>query len=101
RGLDRGYRVLLVEDHADTARVMARLLGLNGHTVTTAHCIAEALGALRSDEFDILVSDIGLPDGTGIDLIRAVREDLCKTIPAVALTGLGMDDDVHRTRQAG
>jgi CheY-like chemotaxis protein len=101
QSVDGGYRVLLVEDHADTARVLARLLGVNGHTVTTMHCIAEALEVLRVDEFDILLSDIGLPDGTGIDLIRAVRQELCKKIPAVALTGFGMDEDIARTREAG
>jgi CheY-like chemotaxis protein/nitrogen-specific signal transduction histidine kinase len=97
----QSYRVLLVEDHVDTARVLARLLGVNGHTVTTTHSIAEALGALSGGNFDILVSDIGLPDGTGIDLIRAVREQLRKTMPAVALTGFGMEDDVRRTMHAG
>lgn len=99
--VDGGYRVLLVEDHADTARVLARLLGVNGHTVTTTHSVAEALGALQGNDFDILLSDIGLPDGTGIDLIRAVRNDLCKKMPAVALTGFGMDEDISRTREAG
>ncbi|HXE52721.1 MAG TPA: response regulator, partial [Tepidisphaeraceae bacterium] len=43
----------------------------------------------------------GLPDGTGIDLIRTVRQKFCKLIPAVALTGFGMDEDVSRTREAG
>jgi CheY-like chemotaxis protein len=59
------------------------------------------MGALRGDNFDVLLSDIGLPDGTGIDLIRAVREEICKRMPAVALTGFGMEDDVRRTLQAG
>src|SRR6185437_1925014 len=99
--MDGGYRVLLVEDHADTARVLARLLGNNGHTVTISDSIADALAALKGDAFDILISDIGLPDGTGIDLIRTVRQKLCINIPAVALTGFGMDEDVSRTRQAG
>jgi len=98
---DSGYRVLLVEDHVDTARVLARLLAINEHTVTTTHSIADALQALQRDYFDILVSDIGLPDGTGIDLIRAVRKDLRKTLPAIALTGFGMDADVKRTLKAG
>ncbi|HEX5243245.1 MAG TPA: PAS domain S-box protein [Tepidisphaeraceae bacterium] len=98
---DSGYRVLLVEDHVDTARVLARLLAINEHTVTTTHSIAEALHALQQDDFDILVSDIGLPDGTGIDLIHAVRDDLRKQMPAIALTGFGMDEDVKRTLKAG
>jgi CheY-like chemotaxis protein len=99
--VDSGYRVLLVEDHADTARVLSRLLVGNGHSVITAYSIAEALAALRDNYFDILISDIGLPDGTGIDLIRAVREDLRSNMPAVALTGFGMEDDIKRTLNAG
>lgn len=100
-GANGGYRVLLVEDHVDTARVLSRLLAVNGHTVTTTHCITDALGALRGGEFDILLSDIGLPDGTGIDLICSVRNELSKTMPAIALTGFGMEDDVRRTMEAG
>jgi CheY-like chemotaxis protein len=94
------YRVLLVEDHADTARVLARLLRGNGHKVSAAHTVAEALAAARSQPFDVLVSDLGLPDGTGIDLIREIRRQY-GSMPAVALTGFGMDDDVTRTREAG
>lgn len=95
------YRVLLVEDHADTARVLARLLRGNGHEVSTAYSVAEALAALRSDQFDVLVSDIGLPDGTGLDLIREARQQYGTKMPAVALTGFGMEDDVARTKEAG
>ncbi|HEY1686622.1 MAG TPA: ATP-binding protein [Tepidisphaeraceae bacterium] len=95
------YRILLVEDHVDTARVLARLLAVNGHNVTTTHYIAEALSAIRGNDFDLLLSDIGLPDGTGIDLIRQVRQDLGKKTPAVALTGFGMEEDIKRTMQAG
>jgi signal transduction histidine kinase len=98
---DGSYRVLLIEDHPDTARVLGRLLGGNGHTVTTVHSIAEALTVLRHQDFDILVSDIGLPDGTGIELIEAVRGELQKQTPAIALTGFGMEEDVRRTLQAG
>ena len=77
------------------------MLAINEHTVTTTHSIADALQALQRDEFDILVSGIGLPDGTGIDLIRAVRKELRKKLPAIALTGFGMDADVKRTLKAG
>lgn len=96
------YRVLLVEDHPDTARVLARLLRGNGHTVSVADSVAQALAAVRTATFDVLVSDIGLPDGTGIDLIREIRrqQDDGK-MPAIALTGFGMEDDVTRTREAG
>ena len=98
---ERCFRVLLVEDHADTARVMARLLRASGHEVLTAYTVADAVAAIGEREFDILLSDIGLPDGTGIDLIRQAREQHGVTIPAVALTGFGMEDDILKTREAG
>jgi CheY-like chemotaxis protein len=95
------YRVLLVEDHADTARVLARLLRGNGHEVSTASSVEEALAVVRSGPFDVLISDIGLPDGTGIDLIHEVRGQYHLKMPAVALTGFGMEEDVARTQEAG
>ncbi len=95
------YRVLLVEDHQDTARALGRLLRGNGHDVQIVHSIADALEALRHKSVEVLVSDIGLPDGTGIDLIRQVRETHRLNIPAIALTGFGMEEDVKRTRAAG
>jgi CheY-like chemotaxis protein len=48
-----------------------------------------------------MVSDIGLPDGTGLDLIRQVRDKHHLTVPAIALTGFGMEDDMVRCREAG
>lgn len=101
QALEHRRRVLLVEDHVDTARVMSRLIADDGHDVTTAHSLAEALEALERSRFDLLLSDVGLPDGTGVDLIREVRQQHGLTIPAVALTGFGMEDDVARTREAG
>jgi PAS domain S-box-containing protein len=95
------YRVLLVEDHQDTARVLARLLRGIGHEVNTVHTVADAVCAVQKTDFDVLVSDIGLPDGTGIDLIRQIREQYGSRLPAIALTGFGMEEDVLRTKQAG
>jgi DNA-binding response OmpR family regulator len=63
-----------VEDHDDTARALARLLENRGFTTQTAPSIAAALGFIGRDEFDLLLCDLGLPDGTGIDLITKVRE---------------------------
>jgi CheY-like chemotaxis protein len=97
----RCLRVLLVEDHIDTARVLARLMRGTGHEVTTAHTVADAISALRAAPFDVLVSDIGLPDGTGMDLIREVRARHAPNLPAVALTGFGMEEDSLRCRAAG
>jgi CheY-like chemotaxis protein len=97
----RAPRVLLVEDHADTARTLARLLKEGGYDVTTAATVSAALAAAASSAapFDVLVSDIGLPDASGYDLMREVAR-LYGT-PGIALTGYGMDDDVRKGHDAG
>jgi signal transduction histidine kinase/ActR/RegA family two-component response regulator len=96
----QSMHILLVEDHEDTALVMCRLLTEMGHQVTVANSIASALVA-ASGPFDILLSDIGLPDGTGIDLIRQLRRQYGDRFPAVALTGFGMEDDIDKCKAAG
>jgi PAS domain S-box-containing protein len=95
----RSLHILLVEDHADSAEVLAQVLRGMGHKVEAVATVAAALSVFGSREFDLLVSDIGLPDGTGIELIRKVRERFNK--PAIALTGFGMDEDIARCRDAG
>ncbi len=91
-------RILLVEDDAMTARIMAKLLRQNGHVVTTATTIADAL-EVPTEDYDLLVSDIGLPDGSGLDLIRRIR--LRYDVPGIALTGFGMEDDIRKSGEAG
>jgi two-component system CheB/CheR fusion protein len=92
-------RVLLVEDHADTARVLAKLLRDSGHEVTTANDAASALRAAASKPFDIVVSDLGLPDATGFELMRQVRDR--HGLKGVALSGYGMEDDMRKSRESG
>ena len=65
----------------------------------TAASVADGIARFQEKSYDILLSDLGLPDGTGLDLIRKVREQ--SKIPAVALTGYGMDEDVARCKEAG
>ena len=91
-------RILLVEDDAMTARIMAKLLRQNGYLVTTANSVA---GALRVpiEDYDLIVSDIGLPDGSGLELMRTIR--LRHDVPGIALTGYGMEDDIRKSREAG
>ncbi|MFO0910481.1 MAG: ATP-binding protein [Isosphaeraceae bacterium] len=93
------HRILFVEDDPMTARVMARLLRRCGHTVTTANTLKAALEAAKSNEFDVVVSDLGLPDGTGLDLMRSMRAR--SDVPGIALTGYGTDDDLRRSVEAG
>jgi len=91
--------VLLVEDHEPTARVLAKLLRNLGHDVKTVYSVASALGATNVQRFDLLLSDIGLPDGSGLDLMRQLRDQYAGK--AIALTGFGMEEDIRSTRAAG
>jgi CheY-like chemotaxis protein len=93
-------RLLLVEDHSETAAVLARLLQRHGHEVAVAGTVASALQLVASAPFDLILSDIGLPDGTGHDLMNLVRQQKYQT-PGVALTGYGMEDDLSRSRDVG
>ena len=93
-------RILLVEDHADTARMMSRLLKLDGHAVQWASDVAAGLKLAADREFDLLLSDLGLPDGTGVDLMRALRQR-GSTLPGIVLSGYGQDEDLERSREAG
>jgi PAS domain S-box-containing protein len=102
-GEQRSLSILLVEDHPDTSRALQRLLSSSGHEVHTAGAVAEAAELGRELDFDLLISDLGLPDGTGIELLQRLRAELdgSRRFSAIALTGFGMDEDVARTRAAG
>jgi PAS domain S-box-containing protein len=92
-------RLLLLEDHADTARALSRLLENRGYKTEIANTVATALEITERNEFDVLLCDLGLPDGTGMDFIEKVRQD--RKTPAIALTGFGMQQDVDRAKRAG
>ncbi|MFL6567684.1 MAG: PAS domain S-box protein [Chthoniobacterales bacterium] len=94
-------RILLVEDHNDTARILARLLKHFGYEIATAATVEEALSAFRSQKFDAILSDIGLPDGTGYDVMSEAKRERDGDIKGVALTGYGMSEDVRRSKEAG
>ena len=76
RGSTAARSILLVEDHDATRRILARLLGRLGHRVTTASSVASALAACTQRDFDLILSDLGLPDGSGLDLMRQLRRRL-------------------------
>jgi two-component system CheB/CheR fusion protein len=97
----RPLRLLLVEDHQDTAEAMADLLRARGHEVLVAGCVAEALecAAAHQHALDLVISDLGLPDGHGCDLMRELSARY--QLPGIALSGFGTDEDVRRSREAG
>ncbi|HWA27988.1 MAG TPA: PAS domain-containing protein [Lacunisphaera sp.] len=93
-------RVLLVEDHADTRRALATLLKHRGCVVELAASVAEATELFTRNNYDVVLSDIGLPDGDGWTLVSALKK-LKPQVRAVAMSGFGMDSDLQRSRQAG
>jgi PAS domain S-box-containing protein len=97
--LAKRLRLLLVDDHADTRGVLARLLSKCGHEVVTADSADKALKILESRRFDALISDIGLPDCSGYELVREAKRR--QSLKGIALSGLGMDEDLIRSAEAG
>ena len=95
----KSLRLLLVDDHADTRAVLSRLLTKSGHEVVTADSADKALKILDGGRFDALISDIGLPDCSGYELVREVKRR--QPLKGIALSGLGMDEDVLRSMEAG
>ena len=91
--------ILLVEDEPDTLTVFSRILRGLGHRVATASTLASAIEAVGAGEFDLIVSDLGLPDGTGLDLPGRLGGR--RPTPAIAVSGFGMKEDILRSREAG
>ena len=92
-------RLLLVEDHSDTALTISRLLRNAGFAVTTASDVASASAAAERESFDLLVSDLGLPDGDGYEIMRRICA--IRSVPGIAMSGYGMNEDRRRSREAG
>ncbi|WP_437642546.1 CheR family methyltransferase [Sorangium sp. So ce854] len=96
----RPLRILLVEDHEDTAEMMSELLTLTGHAVRIARSVRAALDLAGAEAFDLLVSDLGLPDGSGTDLLESLRST-GNGIKAIALSGYGMEEDRRKSTRVG
>ncbi|MDX2082159.1 MAG: response regulator [Terrimicrobiaceae bacterium] len=94
-------RILLAEDHADTAQCLTILLGTFGHQVRVAYCVREALEIAQTFDFDVLISDIGLPDGRGTELLTKLRSGRSPLLGAIAMTGFGMERDLEASERAG
>jgi Response regulator containing CheY-like receiver, AAA-type ATPase, and DNA-binding domains len=92
-------QILFVEDHEDTARVLGRILRNAGFDVVQAGSIAEARSQAAAQRFDLVISDLGLPDGSGLDLMRSLRDT--QNMKGIALSGFGTDEDVAAAAAAG
>jgi PAS domain S-box-containing protein len=94
-----GMRILLVEDHEPTRTALTNLLTRRDYTVMAASSVTEARAIARQEKFDLVVSDIGLPDGNGYILMSELRDNF--GLKGIALTGYGMEQDMIRGQNAG
>jgi CheY-like chemotaxis protein len=88
-----------VEDHSPTRHALEQLLVRRKYSVRAASTAGEARALARQEVFDLVISDIGLPDGTGYDLMKELKARY--GIPGISLTGYGMEEDVLKSRAAG
>ncbi len=97
--LQQGLKILLVDDHQDTCAALEKLLVRRGHLVAATHNVRSAMEAAARNKFDLLISDIALPDGSGTDLMMQLRA--ISSIPGIAISGFGGNGDIERSLQAG
>ncbi len=95
----KGVEILLVEDHEDTARVLRRILAKAGHDVSLANNVTDARALAAGKTFDLVISDVGLPDGSGLELMQHLRATY--GLHGIALSGFGTDEDLAASRTAG
>jgi two-component system, chemotaxis family, CheB/CheR fusion protein len=96
----RPLRILLVEDNGVTAKMMRMVLTAEGHAVETAGDVATAMKLAGQQPFGLLISDLGLPDGSGHDLMRQLRQG-GHMLPGIALSGFGQEEDIRQSHEAG
>ncbi len=95
-----GRRVLLVEDDADNREAIATLLSLSGFEVTAADCGAAGIGAFAPGRFDVVLTDLGLPDLDGWEVAGAIKK-AAPTVPIALITGWGLNLDSGEIRRRG
>ena len=91
--------ILLVEDNVDTLRILAKMLQKWGYTVRTAESVQSALEEAAKEPFDLLVSDIGLPDGSGLEIMQQTQK--LYGVSGIAISGFGTEEDISQSREAG
>jgi signal transduction histidine kinase len=95
----QALKILLVDDHEDTCAALQKLLTRRGHLVAVTHNVRSAMETALRDKFDLLISDIALSDGTGIDLMMQLRA--ISNVPGIAISGFGNNGDIERSLRAG
>lgn len=95
-------RVLVVDDSEDTTEMLRKLLEINGARVRTASSGAEALNVVSENPFDVIISDVSMPEMDGFEFLRQLRaRPEHSDVPVLALTGFGRPEDIERARNAG
>ncbi|MGA2229775.1 MAG: response regulator [Tepidisphaeraceae bacterium] len=92
-------QILLVEDHADTALALSKLLARRGYVVRVADSVNEARRSALESRIDLMICDAGLPDGSGLDLMRELKERA--GLRGICMSGHGSEEDVRRSISAG
>jgi len=95
----KSLRILVVEDHSETLEALSRLLNHFGHEISVADGAQNAMNMIDSKEFDVVLCDIALPDGSGYDVIAEAKRK--RPVKAVALSGFAATEDIERGREAG
>jgi CheY-like chemotaxis protein len=95
----KSLRILVVEDHSETLEALSNLLSHFGHEISVADGAQNAMNMIDSKEFDVVLCDIALPDGSGYDVITEAKRK--RPVKAVALSGFAATEDIERGREAG
>jgi len=95
----QALKILLVDDHHDTCAALEKLLARRGHLVAVSHDVRLAMDAAVRNKFHLLISDIALPDGTGMDLMMQLRAIV--NVPGIVISGFGNDGDIEPSLEAG
>lgn len=95
----RSLRLLIVEDHEPTRDTLTRLLAKGGHQINSVGSIKEGITAFGAEPYDAVISDLGLPDGSGLELMRELKKR--GPVTGIALSGYGMEEDVRQAKEAG
>jgi signal transduction histidine kinase/ActR/RegA family two-component response regulator len=95
----QGLKILLVDDHQDTCAALEKLLVRRGYLVAATHSMRSAMEIAVRNKLDLLISDVALPDGTGMELMMQLRA--ISNIPGIAISGFGNNGDIERSLEAG
>jgi CheY-like chemotaxis protein len=98
-GKSAGLRLLLVEDHEETSLTMQRLLKRMGHEVTATNSAQTALAWAAENPFDLVISDLGLPDMSGMEMMQQMRDR--HGLRGIAVSGFGTEEDIAESHASG